>query len=186
MIFTPPAPIVTLSESGVVLAAPPPPPLSKIIAQAKHPPHPSFESRYLLSRVKRGVRTEHACFDCHHKLAFEAKLVRIDEHSVEDVPAAGRKAGGNGGKKEKAGGAGPRIVEGHELPNLGSCDHFKKSLRWLRFPCCGKACACPVCHELDGCESLGTFALPSSLRTYTLNYMSSLINAVVGFLGSTW
>eukprot|EP00037_Helgoeca_nana_P018896 m.182372 g.182372 ORF g.182372 m.182372 type:complete len:434 (+) comp24639_c0_seq1:848-2149(+) len=115
-------------------------------------------TEYLLSRVKRGVRTEHACFDCHHKLAFEAKLVRIDEHSVEDVPAAGRKAGGNGGKKEKAGGAGPRIVEGHELPNLGSCDHFKKSLRWLRFPCCGKACACPVCHELDGCESLGTIA----------------------------
>ncbi len=28
-----------------------------------------------------------------------------------------------------------------------------RSHRWLRFPCCGKAFACPVCHELSGCEA---------------------------------
>lgn len=104
-----------------------------------------------MNRVRRGVRVEHACFSCHHKLAFEAKQFGMDEHSVE---SAGDKGGG-GAKPKRAAAAGPRIVEGQELPNLGACDHFKKSLRWLRFPCCGKAYPCPICHELGGCDSLG-------------------------------
>ena len=44
-----------------------------------------------------------------------------------------------------------RLVEGNPLPDLGACKHFKKSLRWLRFSCCGKVYPCPVCHELAGC-----------------------------------
>jgi hypothetical protein len=31
------------------------------------------------------------------------------------------------------------ITEGQNLPDLGKCKHFKKSRRWLRFSCCGKA-----------------------------------------------
>ena len=42
----------------------------------------------------------------------------------------------------------PRIVPGKPLPENGACKHYRKSYRWLRFPCCNKAFACPVCHEL--------------------------------------
>ena len=45
------------------------------------------------------------------------------------------------------------IKEGMPLPDLGKCKHFKKSRRWLRFSCCGKAYPCPTCHELGGCPA---------------------------------
>jgi uncharacterized CHY-type Zn-finger protein len=49
---------------------------------------------------------------------------------------------------------------GEPLPGRGSCTHFKKSFRWLRFQCCGRALPCPVCHEKSGCPAaeLGTHA----------------------------
>lgn len=39
------------------------------------------------------------------------------------------------------------IQAGQPLPNNGQCKHFSKSYRWLRFPCCGHAFPCPVCHD---------------------------------------
>ena len=36
---------------------------------------------------------------------------------------------------------------GRPLPGAGICEHFKQSHRWLRFPCCGLAFPCPVCHD---------------------------------------
>jgi uncharacterized CHY-type Zn-finger protein len=41
----------------------------------------------------------------------------------------------------------PAIQEGKPLPNFGTCKHYKKSYRWLRFPCCGKVYPCDVCHD---------------------------------------
>ncbi|XP_077514158.1 uncharacterized protein LOC144125010 [Amblyomma americanum] len=41
----------------------------------------------------------------------------------------------------------PAIQEGKPLPDGGICKHYKKSFRWLRFPCCGKAYPCDKCHE---------------------------------------
>lgn len=67
---------------------------------------------------------------------------------------------------------------GQPLPNQGTCKHYKHShryllfnfikylhsnkintkmkininlyyFRWLRFPCCGKAFPCDVCHEIN-------------------------------------
>ena len=39
------------------------------------------------------------------------------------------------------------IQAGRPLPENGECRHFKKSHRWMRFPCCGKAFACGECHD---------------------------------------
>lgn len=39
------------------------------------------------------------------------------------------------------------IHAGQPLPSNGQCKHFSKSYRWLRFPCCGRAFPCPVCHD---------------------------------------
>jgi len=41
----------------------------------------------------------------------------------------------------------PNIKDGESLPDSGICKHYKKSFRWLRFPCCGKAYPCDTCHD---------------------------------------
>jgi len=51
------------------------------------------------------------------------------------------------------------LVPGKPLPDRGACEHYRRSTRWLRFPCCGKAYPCDICHEKsgDGCPP-GTWA----------------------------
>ncbi|GCB77533.1 hypothetical protein scyTo_0015681, partial [Scyliorhinus torazame] len=44
---------------------------------------------------------------------------------------------------------GPTVQFGKPLPEFGTCMHYKRSCRWLRFPCCGKAYPCDVCHDED-------------------------------------
>mmetsp|Transcript_60664 Transcript_60664/g.190683 ORF Transcript_60664/g.190683 Transcript_60664/m.190683 type:complete len:335 (-) Transcript_60664:130-1134(-) len=39
------------------------------------------------------------------------------------------------------------IKVGQPLPDNGTCKHYQKSYRWLRFPCCGRAFPCDVCHD---------------------------------------
>ncbi|KAH8854245.1 hypothetical protein EWB00_009148 [Schistosoma japonicum] len=39
------------------------------------------------------------------------------------------------------------IQDGSPLPAFGSCKHYRKSYRWLRFPCCGRLEPCDVCHD---------------------------------------
>lgn len=36
---------------------------------------------------------------------------------------------------------------GEPLANNGSCQHYKKSFKWYRFPCCGMAFPCDSCHD---------------------------------------
>ncbi|KAJ2772102.1 hypothetical protein IWQ56_001525 [Coemansia nantahalensis] len=39
------------------------------------------------------------------------------------------------------------VVPGQPLPDNGACKHYRRSTRWLRFPCCGKAYPCVTCHD---------------------------------------
>ncbi|KAJ1896503.1 hypothetical protein LPJ66_003950 [Kickxella alabastrina] len=39
------------------------------------------------------------------------------------------------------------VVPGQPLPDHGACKHFRRSKRWLRFPCCGKTYPCVTCHD---------------------------------------
>ncbi|XP_056138013.1 uncharacterized protein si:dkey-24l11.2 [Lampris incognitus] len=41
----------------------------------------------------------------------------------------------------------PAVQKGKPLPEKGTCKHFKQSYRWLRFPCCGRAYPCDLCHD---------------------------------------
>jgi len=45
------------------------------------------------------------------------------------------------------------LVIGKPLPNKGACKHYGHSYRWLRFPCCGRAHPCAVCHEESDCPA---------------------------------
>ena len=40
-----------------------------------------------------------------------------------------------------------RFKEGGSLPSNGSCKHYKKSFRWLKYPCCNEWFACSQCHD---------------------------------------
>ncbi|VDM31916.1 unnamed protein product [Hydatigera taeniaeformis] len=39
------------------------------------------------------------------------------------------------------------IQKGTPLPDNGACRHYRKSFRWLRFPCCQRAFPCDNCHD---------------------------------------
>lgn len=40
-----------------------------------------------------------------------------------------------------------KFKEGQELPNKGTCKHYKKSFRWFRFKCCNSLYPCDKCHD---------------------------------------
>ena len=46
------------------------------------------------------------------------------------------------------------------IPHARSHPHCSQSYRWLRFPCCGRAHPCAVCHEASDCPAaaLGVWA----------------------------
>ncbi|KAF9957818.1 hypothetical protein BGZ65_001843, partial [Modicella reniformis] len=55
--------------------------------------------------------------------------------------------------KNKNGSLDFELKVGEPLPRKGVCDHYKKSRRWFRFPCCSKIYPCPVCHDESEAES---------------------------------
>jgi len=55
------------------------------------------------------------------------------------------------------------IKLGSPLPQMGACRHFKKSYKWYRFACCGRAFPCPQCHADSGCPAAGLGAQASRM-----------------------
>jgi hypothetical protein len=113
--------------------------------------------------IQRGRRSEKHCTACGKKMAIFAKQFAMKDL---DILSGRRKKNGtiqsgsnsSNGKTKSKGKTQPKIalVKGINLPNMGACKHFKKSLKWMRFPCCGRMYPCPVCHELDGCTNAST------------------------------
>ncbi|KHN75429.1 Uncharacterized protein C18H10.09 [Toxocara canis] len=93
-----------------------------------------------------GVAHKTWCFSCHTKCEFDISAIRFagNFHLIakEDEMMPKIKIT----KKKK-----PEqqiiIVDGEPLPDHGTCKHYKKSYRWLRFPCCGKLYPCDSCHD---------------------------------------
>jgi hypothetical protein len=104
----------------------------------------------ILPPAVRGARAEANCHGCHKKLAVIAKAFPLVVYESQDSKALDRQASSSsskGGRPRAAVG----LTEGEPLPEHGACEHFKKSLRWLRFGCCGRAYPCPICHEKSDC-----------------------------------
>ncbi|RLN98584.1 hypothetical protein BBJ28_00012212 [Nothophytophthora sp. Chile5] len=118
----------------------------------------------LLARMTPRQRAEQACFSCHTKLAAMTK--RYVAGQLTSPSSKVNKASGqlspSAAKTSKKGAK--QVVEtfvlGQPLPRNGACDHYKHSLRWFRFQCCGKAFPCDVCHDSSDCPqaNLGKFA----------------------------
>lgn len=79
----------------------------------------SYES----DEISTGCTFGRKCIGCYKELKF--KINRIDFYQKKDV----------------------KIKEGEELPGKGTCKHYKKSYRWLRFSCCGSLYPCDICHD---------------------------------------
>ena len=105
--------------------------------------------------MRRKVRVERSCRKCHHKLALTVKQVALEGGSSGSRPRkTGRLEKNSKGSKTRH----HVLKPGEPLPLQGACEHFEKSFRWYRFPCCGGAFPCPVCHAASGCKEPDTFA----------------------------
>ncbi|XP_077988959.1 uncharacterized protein LOC144443367 [Glandiceps talaboti] len=86
------------------------------------------------------------CRHCHKKLRIIVEAVRFIKLEPSEAEVSG-KVHVVEMKKSKKVQKDPAIQEGKALPDNGTCKHYKKSYRWLRFPCCGKTYPCDVCHD---------------------------------------
>jgi uncharacterized CHY-type Zn-finger protein len=88
-----------------------------------------------------------ACRTCFARM-------RVDIRAVRPEVAGAEGAGGAGAERMAAGAADARrkrdkrIQAGQPLPEQGTCEHYRHSYRWLRFPCCDALFPCDVCHDL--------------------------------------
>ncbi|KAI4290886.1 hypothetical protein PAPHI01_0160 [Pancytospora philotis] len=83
------------------------------------------QSNYETPSVGIGRKYVFKCFSCFVEIAFV----------VEQVVYAQKKD--------------YKLVAGAELPNKGTCKHYKKSYRWFRFSCCNALYPCDICHNED-------------------------------------
>uniref|UniRef100_A0A3Q2XWI8 Si:dkey-24l11.2 n=1 Tax=Hippocampus comes TaxID=109280 RepID=A0A3Q2XWI8_HIPCM len=78
------------------------------------------------------------CDNCHGKLSLLAESARF-----QYIQPRSNKTAAFYSQRD------PAVQKGKPLPEKGACKHYKQSHRWLRFPCCGRAYPCDVCHDED-------------------------------------
>ncbi|KAJ2460041.1 hypothetical protein GGF42_001091 [Coemansia sp. RSA 2424] len=109
-----------------------------------------------VATVSMSSTTRLNCRSCYAKMSVsvqEPQFVRlmggialggsVSAAQISKEVERTRRAKGN--KREELARLG--VVPGQPLPDHGACKHFRKSTRWLRFPCCGKTFPCVTCHD---------------------------------------
>ncbi|KAM4748944.1 protein KTI12 homolog [Rhinophrynus dorsalis] len=96
-----------------------------------------------LQNLSYGIPKDLNCLHCHSKLSIFTEAAKFQK--VERYPGKVNDKGLNQGRKKPL--KDPSIQPGKPLPDQGTCRHYRKSFRWLRFPCCGKAYPCDICHD---------------------------------------
>ncbi|XP_075064518.1 uncharacterized protein LOC142152118 [Mixophyes fleayi] len=98
-----------------------------------------------VQKLSFGITKDLHCLHCHSKLSMFIEAATFQK--LESYP---RKVSGNKdlhGNNRKKAVKDPSIKPGKPLIDQGTCRHYRKSCRWLRFPCCGKAYPCDLCHD---------------------------------------
>ncbi|TGZ59003.1 hypothetical protein CRM22_009310 [Opisthorchis felineus] len=111
-----------------------------------------------LTGVQAARPTNKYCFTCHSLIGVEFSKFRLesikgasslvvyakqsDDDRSKDAPGVSRRQRRLANVAQN-----PLIQDGSPLPDYGSCKHYRKSYRWLRFPCCGRLDPCDVCHD---------------------------------------
>lgn len=98
----------------------------------------------LLLNLSYGQTKELNCEHCHGKLSILSESARFHY-----IPPRANKRGPSASALNHKTIRDPAVQKGKPLPEKGTCKHYKQSHRWLRFPCCGRAYACDVCHDED-------------------------------------
>lgn len=109
------------------------------------------------------------CEKCHVRYSVCAQAIELNHISGGMKASSTRKSKSSSGsddpmdeiaeelrylrKKAKSDPRQALIKLGSPLPNQGACKHFKKSYKWFRFECCGRAFPCPTCHADSGCPA---------------------------------
>jgi len=109
-----------------------------------------------MTKVQAAKMTNATCHHCHARLVLGFERVELEVVTPPSFHLTKTRAK----PTKQGGGTGTRTVEqrvrnvpipgikiGQPLPDNGACKHYRHSYRWFRFPCCGKAFACDVCHE---------------------------------------
>ncbi|KAG3036464.1 hypothetical protein PC121_g276 [Phytophthora cactorum] len=115
-------------------------------------------SEALLEGVAPGQRSEQACFSCHTKLAVMTK-----RFLARQLDGSSRKRDRSPETKQRPNKFKETFVLGQPLPRFGACNHYRHSLRWFRFQCCGKALPCNVCHDSSDCSKANMGILASRM-----------------------
>ncbi|CAG5124381.1 unnamed protein product [Candidula unifasciata] len=87
------------------------------------------------------------CQACNARFKLATEAVKFVQLAPSTVDTAAGRVVEVGTSRQKKAAKDPAIREGYPLPEFGTCKHYKHSYRWLRFPCCGKAYPCDVCHD---------------------------------------
>ncbi|KAK3822321.1 MAG: hypothetical protein J3R72DRAFT_459166 [Linnemannia gamsii] len=109
-------------------------------------------------KVGRGMSATASCRRCHVRMTFtmegEIKFVKLSPGDLMKASASEldllplkKKLLKNKNALEL------ELKVGEPLPRKGACDHYKKSRRWFRFPCCSKVYPCHLCHDEKESES---------------------------------
>jgi hypothetical protein len=114
-----------------------------------------------LSSVQPDQTYSLTCQECHLKMELclgEPQFVRLTPSYLSFALLNGSGGGMKKRKAKSSGGSGRKdtqsvgLVLGQSLPQNGSCEHYKKSFRWLKFPCCGQSFPCDICHDLKSTD----------------------------------
>lgn len=110
--------------------------------------------KHPMSDITIGRFSESYCHKCHTRFRVGATGFRFVDVGGGSGGGVGHGdgyggAGGKGRGKRARRKDGYRITPGKPLPEMGTCKHYARSKRWLRFPCCGRAYACDVCHDSE-------------------------------------
>ncbi|KAF7660962.1 hypothetical protein LDENG_00270780 [Lucifuga dentata] len=97
-----------------------------------------------VENLSYGQTKEFNCDHCHNKLSILADSTRF-QYIQPRTNKTGTSACAPNSKTIRD----PAVQKGKPLPEKGTCKHFRHSHRWLRFPCCGRAYPCDVCHDED-------------------------------------
>lgn len=116
--------------------------LQATCSECTPPANDALASSIKIEAVQVGERISFACRNCHAACSLSFAAVNWTELAAPVVLA------------EKAGGKALVVAKlptkiGEPLPELGTCSHYRKSHRWFRFPCCGRAYPCDECHDAD-------------------------------------
>ncbi|KAG2223792.1 hypothetical protein INT45_001926 [Circinella minor] len=88
------------------------------------------------------------CFECHtsHVVTLgDFRFIRTGVDDGDQFEADQSKISKAMLKRKKKKEA--PLTVGEPLPDKGTCDHYRKSKRWFRFPCCSRLYPCDVCHD---------------------------------------